>query len=406
MFAPLRIIAGDPVLRLGAFSIILLGVFISSIGPYQSLIGIEVFGLSDGAYALVFVTGSSLSLLVSLAVGIITDRTARRRRAVVFAASAAMSGALVMLSLRSLPAFLLAHMLIFPLGSTLFGQIFTMTRLAASVHPEAARAGVQSAVRALFALPFLLVLPLWALAFAAGAPLLSVYAASAAAAAGILAIFLWRWPRDGTANWPDIASGLAPGKALGELAAPPVLARALLLAVVHGGIALYLVLTGLILSGVPGRDAGDVALFVALVAGCEMPVMLIAPRLLPRFGINGVILGAVCLYALFLLAFPLLAAGPFVWALIVPAACGAGVMLSMPILYIQDMMAARPGAGGALVSLVGLGGQVASAGVFALGSAIGGYGAASALGAMTVASAGALLFWIDRRARSGARAKA
>ncbi|KKL66898.1 hypothetical protein LCGC14_2140370 [marine sediment metagenome] len=175
-------------------------------------------------------------------------------------------------------------------------------------------------------------LPIWSLVFAAGAPLLSVYAVAAFAAASILLIFAVLWPKDGRTRWPDAGSGLSVRAALSELAAPAVLARTLILGTVHGGISLYLILTGLILSGVPGRDAGDVAIFVAIVAGLEMPVMLIAPRLLPRLGITRLICAATLLYALFLCAFPLLAGSAMVWALTVPAAMGAGVMLSMPIL--------------------------------------------------------------------------
>ena len=126
--------------------------------------------------------------------------------------------------------------------------------------------------------------------------------------------------------------------------------------------------------------------------------MLIAPRLLPRLGITRLICAATLLYALFLCAFPLLAGSAMVWALTVPAAMGAGVMLSMPILYIQDMMADRPGAGGSLVSLVGLSGQVISAGAFAVGTAFGGYGVAAVIGAGLVATAGITLLVIDSRA--------
>ncbi len=70
--------------------------------------------------------------------------------------------------------FVLAHGLIFPL-STLYGQLFAQTRLAAQTYPEHDRDGIMTVVRAVFALPFVVVLPLWALAFSAGVPILTIY---------------------------------------------------------------------------------------------------------------------------------------------------------------------------------------------------------------------------------------
>ena len=51
----------------------------------------------------------------------------------------------------ALAVFVVAHILFFPVGMTLFSQLFTLARLAASVHPPEVRTGLLSAIRAAFA---------------------------------------------------------------------------------------------------------------------------------------------------------------------------------------------------------------------------------------------------------------
>ena len=82
--------------------------------------------------------------------------------------------------------------------------------------------------------------------------------------------------------------------------------------------------------------------------------------------------------------------------MIVPAAMGAAVMLSVPIAYLQDLMADRPGAGGALIAVLHVTAQIVAAGVFAIGTAIAGYAAAAALGAVLCATGGIALVALDR----------
>lgn len=402
--ATLRLIAGDRALRLIALAIFAYGSFIASLAPYQSLIAIEHFGLSDRQFALVFTCGATLSLLAALGVGILSDRTAKRRNAARLAASAGLAGALLVFLTDARWAYVLVHVLFFPLAMTLFGQLFVLARLATTVHPEGARHGVQSTIRAVFALPFILVLPGWSLAFGLGADLLWLYAALAGSAGLTLAIFVFAWPRDGRTRWTDTASGLSIRAALAELAAPPVLARAAVLGAINAGIQIYMILNGLILNGAEGRGPGDVALFAGLVAGLEVPFMLLGPRLIARFGLSRMISGAAVLYAGFLAVFPLAGPHAVVWLLALPAAMGASVILTAPLIYLQNLMGARPGAGGSLIALVGLAGQVIAAGVFALGSGLGGYGTVAGIGTAMLLAAALLLRRLDRAAEGPAAA--
>ncbi|TRD21643.1 hypothetical protein [Palleronia caenipelagi] len=393
----LRLITQDPILRLLAIAAFFTGSFTASIGPMQSVMAIRWFGMSDPAFAVMYVTGSTLSLVCAIGVGILTDQTGRRRNAARLAALAGFGGAALVWTTQSHWTFLAAHMVIFPLSATLFSQIFTLSRLAASHHGPADAAAILSAIRAILALPWLIILPLWSMAFEAGVPIISIYAGGALGVGIIAAIFVFAWPKDGQTRWQDGASGLSLRAALRELTQPAVISRVLLLIGVLMGVMVYLTLTGLILTGIEGRGTADVALFTALVAGFEVPFMLALRRPLLLLGRTRLIaLGAV-IHASFLILFPLIAETSLLWGLPVLAAMGAAVLLTQPMQYLQDLMASRPGAGGSLVAICNLGAQIAASAIFAAGTALGSYGTVAYLAAGLVVASGLSLIWLDRR---------
>ncbi len=387
----------DRALSLVALAFLTHGAFAASLVPYRSLLGVEWFGFSDGTFALIYAAGAALSLVCAIGVGVLTDRTGRRRNAARLAAFAGASAAALVFLADARWAFVVAHVLLLPVGMTLFSQLFTLARLAASTRPEAERAAIQSAIRAVFALPWVAILPIWSWLLSTGVPLLWIYGACALAESLTLAVFVLAWPRDGQTRWADPGSGLRLGAALRELAAPRIMVRTGLLAGVLSGIQTYLILLGLILTGIEGRDAGDVAIFAGAVAGLEIPFMLALGGPLRRFGPVRLIACAAILYAAFLSVFPLLGPVPAVWVLPVVAASAAAVILTVPLLYLQDLMAERPGAGGSLVALCNLMAQLLGAAVFATGTWIGGYAVAAWIGAALVAAGGLGLAALDRR---------
>jgi len=147
-----------------------------------------------------------------------------------------------------------------------------------------------------------------------------------------------------------------------------------------------------------GRGTADVALYVGLVAGLEVPFMLILPSISRGWNRTVMILWGTALYAVHVALLPVLAGSVWVWALVLPAAVGGAVTLTVPIAYLQDLLADRPGAGASLMAVQRLIGDVIAALCFAAGTLVAGYGAVAALG-VVVSLAGALaLWWVDRRA--------
>ena len=153
------------------------------------------------------------------------------------------------------------------------------------------------------------------------------------------------------------------------------------------------------------RGPGEVALYVGLVAGWEVPAMLILPRfahLLPRSAM--IALGAL-LYSRHLVALPYLSDTPFLWVMPVFAGVGGAAIRMLPIPCYQDLPAGRPGTAAAMPALQKLVTDVLTAAAFDLGTAIGGFETV-ALRGTAIALSGALdRFLVDHSAWFPARTR-
>jgi len=98
------------------------------------------------------------------------------------------------------------------------------------------------------------------------------------------------------------------------------------------------------------------------------------------------------LYVVHLVGIPLLAHSPYLWALLIPGAAGGALTLTLPIVYLQDQLSARPGTAAGLMALMKVAGDALAAGSFALGTSLSGYTFAAVLaGLITLAGALALV---------------
>jgi MFS transporter, SET family, sugar efflux transporter len=384
----------DPSLRALAVLIVLFGAVVCSFGPYISLLAVRQFELGDDGYAVLLVVSTALSVSASIFVGIRADQTAGRRRIALITGALMLAGVLLMTLWPTRPSFVVAHALIFPLASTLFGQFFAQARIAAMAHPPAARDAILSTIRALFALPFVIVLPLWSVAFTAGAPILAVYPVCLILAVAMFALIWAHWPRDGGTGG-DRPSGLSFRHALAELVHLPLALRVLALGAVSSGGTIYMALLGLVLTPDVGRSTSDVALYAGLCAGLEVPFMLAMPLVIGRMPRTRLILIGTAIYAIHVVGLPLLAESPLLWLLILPAAVGAAITLTLPIAYLQDLLANRPGTGASLLAMQKLLGDVIAAVCFVLGTALSGYALVAILGSVVAVAGAAALHLAD-----------
>jgi MFS transporter, SET family, sugar efflux transporter len=123
------------------------------------------------------------------------------------------------------------------------------------------------------------------------------------------------------------------------------------------------------------------------------------PWVMARHGRPAIILAGAALYAVHVALLPVLAGSPLVWLLILPAAMGGAITLTVPIAYLQDLLADRPGTGASLMAVQRLAGDAMAAGCFGIGTTLSGYGLVAALGVAVSLLGGTALWWADRATR-------
>ena len=368
------------------------GAVVCSMGPYFSTLAVHAFDFGNGGYAVLLTISSVMSVAAAVLAGIRADQTTNRR-GIVLAAVGCMTLAMALMTVVPGPEiFVLAMAILLPISSITFGQVFAMTRLVGNAYPAGQRDSIMVVIRAVFAAPFVVVLPLWSVVFARGASVQMIFPVGLAMALAMLAVVAWHWPRDGQTVWADSRSGLNLRSALAEIGASHRIGRVLALGAVNAASTVYIALISLIMVAGIGRGPADVALYVGLVAGLEVPFMLLVPRFCAGRSRTAMILFGATLYAVHVAMLPVLAGSPLVWALVLPAAIGGAVTLTLPIAYLQDLLADRPGTGASLMAMQRLAGDAIAAACFVVGTALWGYGLVAALG-VAVSLAGAFALW-------------
>ena len=392
----IRLCLTDPALRAAGLILALQGAVACSFGPYFSTLAVNTFGFGDRGYAILLALASLVSVSASVIGGIRADQTANRRRVTLTSVAMLILGTGLMTITPGPWVFALTAALLIPISSVTFGQVFALARLAATNHPADQRDGIMAVIRALFALPFIVVLPLWSIAFAAGASVTLIFPVGLLLSAVMLMAVLRLWPADGSTQWSDRPSGLSFRAALSEIGHPHIAARVVALGAVFSASTVYMAIISLIMTPEVGRGTQEVALYVGLVAGLEVPFMLMIPSLTRGIPRTRLIFAGTALYCVHVALLPVLAGSAFVWLLVLPAAIGGAITLTVPIAYLQDLLADRPGAGASLMAVQRLAGDVIAATCFALGTAVSGYGAVALLG-VTASLVGAAALWAAER---------
>lgn len=391
-----RLIRDDPTLRLLTLCALLHGVFASAVSIYQSLVAVTVFGISDQTYAAILLIAMAVAVGASIGVGIVTDQRPSRRLMALTACTMVTIGTASVWLIHSKAAFMVAHMFLIPLSGSFFGQLFAVARLATAHLPRIDRDSLLAILRAMFAVPFMVALPIWGWAFGKGLPLTAIYPVVTLTGVVLVALIWQRWPRDRAAPWTEVKSGLSFRASLGEITTPPILIRVALIGVMLSGGAICGTVLGLLFAVTPGRGPADVGIFFGVFVAIEVIVTLCIGQFL-RVMKRSTCIALGCLqYALFLALLPVLAATPMVWLLIVPAGAGGAMMYALVIGYLQDLLGSRAGAGASLIALQQLASQTLAAAVFAIGTWLYGYALVSVLGAAAIIAATLTLHWLDR----------
>jgi hypothetical protein len=393
----LRLVLGHPTLRLIAVALLLLGAHNASVYPYQSLIAIERIGLSKASFSVVLVLASAVAVTSSVLFGILGDQYGKRRLIALVTAFASTIGLVLMVFFPGKLSLILTHGLLLPLSSSIYGQLFALLRLAAPGDGQT-RVIVQANIRSAMSTSFLLMLVFWTLVFGLGVDVMAVYLSAGAASLAMSLLLYLRWPADGAAHLADARSGLNLAEAMKEIARPLILSRVLMMGAIASAGNLYMILISLVFEASPVRGPSDVALYVGLVAGWEVPAMLILPRLVAHLPRATVLACGAGLYGLHLAVLPWLTDSPFLWVMTLAAGVGGAAIITLPIAYYQDLLHGRPGTAAAMLAVQKLVADISAAGAFYIGTLFGGYQAAALAGVAVSVGGAVLLVVADRRA--------
>lgn len=380
MLSSFLLVLRDPLLRLVLAGLFLIGVAVSSVMPFASLVGVERFGLADAVYSSILFVASAVTVSASVVIGIVSDQRANRRQLLVASFGIGTVGYFLVYAADSPVVFAVAHMTLIPLGTTAFSQLFALARIAVRTRAPERYDDILGIVRAGFALAFVITPPLWSMAFASGAALIDVYISAGLAAVISFVLLGLFWPAGPAGDLEDTRSGLGILAALRELAAPAIFVRMLAVGFITGSNQLYMILFGLLIVKDIGGGTADVGRFHGMIALLEIPFMLLCGLGLRPLSKPGLIALGGIVYAGFLFAFSMMSSMALTYFLVLPAAVGAAIILSISISYLQDLMSARPGAGAALMAASNFVGQMVGAVIFALGTAITGYSGTAVLG--------------------------
>ena len=401
--SPYQTVLRQPTLRLVALLLLFLGMHNASVYPYQSLIAIDRIGMSKHVFALMLVLASASAVTASVLFGMLSDQFGHRRRIALCTCLISLTGIAMVLLRPTALTFFIGQGVLLPMAWSIYGQIFTLARLASPVEGRA-RDGVLGTLRALMSLGYLATLIFWTFAFGFGLDEMAVYISGGIASLILAVLVLTGWPDDARTQWQDPKSGQSLLAALRDIAHPSVMLRLFLIGALSSPGSLFFVLISLVFAASPVRDASDVALYIGMLAGWEVPFMLLLPRLTMGFSRSTVMAVASIFYAGHLALMPILSDTAFFWFLPFMAGASGSVIVMLPIAYYQDLFPGRPGSASAMLALQKLVVDVLTAAIFALGFALGGFETVALIGTATGLGGAVCLYLVDRSARFGVRA--
>lgn len=404
----LEILRRHRVVRASAAAIFLYGFAGAATSPYQSLIAIRELGMSDRAYAALSLTSSLAYVAMAIAVGLISDRYRSYRRPLIFVTSFGILGYGMVWAFPSVPSFALATLLPLALfhstNSMLFGNVRAVSD---RFDPEEARIA-NALMRMMISLSWVVMPGAVGLVLAGRQSMIGAYLIAALVAAAILLVVTF-WLEPDTRHRlvtevlpegevaPEPVTRPAALQDLRLVLAPGLLLRVLGVALISQMLHINGAVLPLIVTGSAHGQPEDVGFLVGLVAVLEVIFMVFWARATRRLALTHALMICAILYLGYLAAIALASAPWQVYAASLLAGFAAAGMISLPISYLLDLIKDRPGLSASLIAVNMFAGGGLSAGVFALGTGLGGYGTAAVVSGLAGCAGAALLIGLERK---------
>jgi MFS transporter, SET family, sugar efflux transporter len=380
MLPTLSVILRNPGVRVSAISIFFFGLTGATTAPFLSLIGIHELGLSNAHYSLLIFAASCINVVASVMVGALADRMGHFRMPMLVVSLFGVVGYGAVYLVPNQLVFVLCALGFLPIFGALNSLIFANVRNASSDMPVRDLIAVNSGVRAIISASWVLVPGLVGFLLAGSASMLPAFLYASLGAFACFLLYLLFLPKaEARASSPIEGKFLA---SIFGVASSGLLLRLLAIALISSMLQMNGVVLPLVLTGPAHGSNADVGIMVGIVAFLEIVFILFWGWMERKCSSLLVMsIGAVlyCSY-LFLLGF---ATTPWQVYMLTPiAGLGAAAIISVPISYLQNLIANRAGLGSSLIAVnMFLSGGLNSL-VFALGTKIGDYSFTAKLGAL------------------------
>lgn len=388
----------DSRIRIPTVTLVALAFTYASTVPYQSIIGISELGMSDGAYSALVFFAAVVNVAISLTLGIWSDRLTERRPLVLALSIAGIIGFGSIAVIHSPAIFIFSVLFLVPMSNSTYSLLFASVRARTNQLARSEAVAITSTVRALYSGSWAVAPGLVGLALVTSPSMRPAYGVAAVASLICFCLYFFFAPGNGPVretipNQPGFFASLK------QVFAPDVFIRVFVMSLLLGLQRLNGMVSPLIVVHSIGGSVVDVGFLSGLTAFLEMPFMMMWGLVQRRFHTVHVLALGTVLYCLYLVLLGFATAPWQLYALLGLNACGAAAILSLPITYLQDLIADRPGLGSSLISLNTFIGIGVAAGVFALGTAVTDYSGTAFVGAAVGIVAIVILLYLESGSR-------
>ncbi len=388
----------DPTIRVSMLAVFAFGFAGAATAPYQSVVGLRELGLSNGLYSALIFCAAAVNVIVSILLGNLADRLGEYRTMMLTVAIFGILGYGAVYVVPAQATFILSALFFLPVYGSLNSLLFANVRVATGGMKRNEVATVNSGVRAMISLSWVLVPGITGALLANSRTMLPAYLFAGLACAvcfGLIAVFLPRQSGTDKAATRHL-SYLA---ALGEVISPPVFVRLIAVALITSTLHVNDTILPLIVTGAAQGTVADIGVLVGIVALLEVIFIVVwgrAQRIMSH--VTALAIGAV-IYIVYLLLLGHASTPWHVYALTLISGVGAAALISIPITYLQDLIAERPGLGSALISVNIFLSAGISALLFAIGTTASSYSGTAVIGAAAGLAGLAMLLFFDGAGR-------
>lgn len=407
--------------RASAAAIFLYGFAGAATSPYQAVVGIRELGLSDRAYAAIALAASVANVVLAIGIGMLSDRFQSYRRPLIFVSSFGILGYGMIWAIPSTLTFTIAMIgplaLFHATNSMLFGNV----RANIDRFNDEEAGIVNALMRMMISLSWVLVPGAVALLLIGRDSMIAAWAIAAlVAAACLICIAFWLEPdhKPTTEALPEGGTGTAtvapttgrpdrPAQVrlnrsalsdLGAILHPGIIARVLGVALISQVLHVNNAILPLILTGQANGTAEDIGFNVGMVAALEVAFMILWVRIARTMHLTTALAINSVIYLCYLAGIASASTPWHVYAASVAAGFAAAGIISLPISYLLDLIRDRPGLSASLIAVNMFFGGALGAGIFAVGTGVGGYPAAAILSGAAGVLGALLLVALERRA--------